>query len=252
MQPEARPAGVAVSLPRTVPYVTYSILVVTVLVYIAQWVSVQVFGTYGHGLDVLELYMARINELIRQGQIWRFLSPVLLHASLTHILFNMYALYSLGSNLERHFGHGRFLILYLLAGFSGNVLSFVAMPDSSFSVGASTSIFGLIAAQGIFLFQNRKLLGEQARQALGNIFFLVVLNLLIGLSPGIDMYGHIGGLLGGAAFAWFASPLWQVEGIYPALRVVDRREGREIVMGTGVVLLVFGSLALWGMQGFKL
>ncbi|HEY6074095.1 MAG TPA: rhomboid family intramembrane serine protease [Anaerolineales bacterium] len=245
--PAAPPARVQVSLPFSVPVVTYSILALTVLVFILQKASVPAFGYVGHGLDTLEFYGARINELIRQGQIWRFLTPVLLHASVPHILFNMYALYSLGVGMERYFGHGRFLLLYLLGGFAGNVLSFIVMPDSSFSVGASTSVFGLIAAEGVFLFQNRNLLGRQANRALSNIAFLIVINLLIGLAPGIDIFGHIGGLLGGLTFAWFAGPRWEVEGIQPYLRMVDRREGRDVILGAGLVVILFGALAVWGM-----
>jgi rhomboid protease GluP len=241
-----------VPLPYAVPVVTYTILALTVLVYVLQLGSVALYGRVYHGLDWLELYGARINELIRAGQIWRFLTPVLLHANLPHILFNMYALYSLGSGLERYFGRGRFLLLYALAGFSGNVLSFLLMNDSSFSVGASTSVFGLIAAEGVFLFQNRRLLGEQARRAMGNIIFLVAINLLIGLAPGIDMFGHIGGLLGGLTFAWFAGPRWQVEGMYPVFRLVDQRELRDVILGAGLVVMLFGALAIWGMMGFKL
>lgn len=241
----APPAYASVPLPYSPPLVTYVILALTVLVFILQKLSVPVFGYIGHGLDILEFYGARINELIRAGQIWRFLTPVLLHASVTHILFNMYALYSLGSGLERYFGHGRFLLLYLLGGFAGNVLSFLVMPDSSFSVGASTAVFGLIAAEGVFLFQNRKLLGRQAGRALSNVAFLVIVNLLIGLAPGIDMFGHLGGLLGGLTFAWFAGPRWQVEGISPALQLVDQREFRDVILGAALVVMLFGGLAVW-------
>lgn len=243
----AAPSSYQVPLPFSPPIVTYIILGLTVLVFILQKLSVPAFGYVGHGLDLLEFQGARINELIRAGQIWRFITPVLLHAGVTHILFNMYALYSLGVGLERYYGHGRFLLLYLLGGFAGNVLSFLVMPDSSFSVGASTSVFGLIAAEGVFLFQNRKLLGSQARRALSNIAFLIIVNLLIGLSPGIDMFGHLGGLLGGLTFAWFAGPRWEVEGYPPALQIVDQRGPRQVMLGASLVMLLFGSLAVWGM-----
>ncbi len=243
----SRQTHVSIPLPYAPPLVTYGILGLTILVFILQKASIPAFGYMGHGLDILEFYGARINELIRLGQLWRFITPVLLHASVPHILFNMYALYSLGAGMERYYGHGRFLLLYLLGGFAGNVLSFLVMPDSSFSVGASTSVFGLIAAEGVFLFQNRQLLGRQAGRALGNIAFLILVNLLIGLAPGIDMFGHLGGLLGGLTFAWFAGPRWQVEGISPDLRLVDQREFRDVVLGAGLVLMLFAGLAVWGL-----
>lgn len=245
---ETSPRGaVGVPLPFSVPTVTYIILGLTVLVFLVQLGS----GTAYHGLDKLEIYGAMISDLIRQGQLWRFITPVLLHASVPHLLFNMYALYSIGSGLERYYGHGRFLTLYLLGGISGNVLSFLLI-NNNISVGASTAIFALIGAEGVFLYQNRRLLGAQARRAINNIVFLVVVNLLIGLTPGIDLFGHIGGLLGGLMFSWFAGPRWKVEGIYPVFKLVDERETRDVLFGAGLVLLLFGLLAVWGIMGFKL
>jgi rhomboid protease GluP len=251
--PEPEPRRVRVSLPASVPYVTYTIVGITALVYVLQLASVAWLG-YASGpgqIDWLEAYGARINEFIRAGEIWRFITPVLLHASIPHILFNMYALVVFGAGLERHFGHWRFLALYLLTGFSGNVLSFLL--SSGYSVGASTSIFGLVGAEGIFLYQNRQLLGRQFGRAISNVVFIVAVNLMLGLSPGIDNWGHIGGLLGGLVFTWFAGPVWEVRqaGVFspqdPALEVGDRREAREIFTGAAAVVLIFGGLAVWGM-----
>ena len=73
------------------------------------------------------------------------------------------------------------------------------------------------------------------------------MNLFIGLTPGIDNWGHVGGLLGGAVFAWFASPRWEVVGISPDFRLQDQREFREIILGAGLVIIIFGMLAVWGM-----
>jgi rhomboid protease GluP len=71
--------------------------------------------------------------------------------------------------------------------------------------------------------------------------------LFIGLTPGIDNWGHVGGMLGGAIFAWFASPRWEVTGISPNFYLEDTREFREMVLGAGLVIIVFGVLAVWGM-----
>lgn len=231
-----------VPLPRSAPYVTYSIIGITVFFYILQLISEFTFGQ-----DILILYGARINEAILAGEIWRFLTPALLHGSLPHIAFNMYALLSFGTGLERHFGHGRFLVLYLLGAFAGNVASFL-FTGGSYSVGASTAIFGLLAAEGVFLIQNRKVFAGQFRSAIGNIIFIAAINLfLIGSLPGIDNWGHIGGLVGGLMFTTFAGPSYEVEGIYPAYHLVDRRPSSAVMIGAVMVLLIFGGLAFWGM-----
>ena len=240
-KPAPTPQAVRVPLPRSAPYVTYSIIGVTVVFYVLQLVSESVFGT-----DVLALYGARINEAILAGELWRFLTPALLHGSLPHIGFNMYALLSFGTGLERYFGHWRFLSLYMLGAFAGNVVSFLFSPG--YSIGASTAIFGLLGAEGVFLYQNRKVFAGQFRSAIGNIIFIAAINLfIIGSLPGIDNWGHIGGLLGGLMFTSFAGPLWQIEGITPTFYLVDRRPGREVIIGAATVVLVFGGLAMWGM-----
>lgn len=244
--PPRQPARVA--LPQTVPYVTYTILGVTVLFYILQVLSVALFGypTTFSNIGWLELYGARINEFIRAGEVWRFLTPALLHGSLTHIFFNMYALLAFGTSLERYFGRGRFFTLYVLGAFAGNVMSFLF--SDGYSIGASTAVFGLIGAEAVFLFRNRELLAGHFRSAIGNVLFIIAINLfLVGSLPGIDNWGHIGGLLGGLMFTWFASPLWEIEGIQPYLQLADRRSTGEVLTGAVLVLALFGALAFWGM-----
>jgi rhomboid protease GluP len=247
-QPAQPQQPVRVALPQSPPYVTYAIIGVTVIFYVLQIVSVAVLGyptTYGN-IDWLELFGARINDFIKAGQIWRLLTPALLHGSIPHIFFNMYALYSLGTSLERYFGRNRFLLLYVLGAFSGNVLSFLFA--TGYSVGASTAIFGLIGAEGIFLYQNRKLFADRFRSAIGNVIFIAAINLfVIGSLPGIDNWGHIGGLIGGLMFTWFAGPVWAVESNLFGYSLVDKRPARDVLVGVAVVVFIFGVLALWGM-----
>ncbi len=238
--PVPAPPSVRVAMPTLVPKVTYTILGFTVLIYLLQMASMAVFN----GDDLPVMLGARANDLIIKGQWWRFISPLFLHGSVAHIFFNMYALLSLGSLLERHFGHGRFLALYFIAGFAGNVFSFLL--TDGYSIGASTAVFGLVAAEVIFFYQNRKLFGSQAKQAIGNAVFIIGVNLFIGLAPGIDNWGHVGGLIGGAMFAWFSGPNWKVSGIFPDFHLEDQREAREILTGAGLSLVVFGALAVWG------
>lgn len=242
------PQPVRVALPASVPYVTYAILGVTVFVYFLQIASVFLFGypTTFSNIGWLELYGARINEFIQAGQLWRLLTPALLHGSITHIFFNMYALFVFGTSLEQYFGHGRFLTLYVLGAFAGNVTSFLF--SDGYSIGASTAVFGLIGAEAVFLYRNRVLLAGYFRRAIGNVLFIIAINLfLVGSLPGIDNWGHIGGLVGGLMFTWFASPLWEIEGIRPTFQLVDRRSSGEVVTGAALVLLVFGALTMWGM-----
>lgn len=240
-RPAPPPQATRIEAPRSAPYVTYTIIAITVLLYVLQLLS-----EYAFGRDILVIYGARINEAILAGELWRFLTPALLHGSLPHIAFNMYALLSFGTSLERYFGHGRFFLLYVLGAFTGNVASFLFSPG--YSIGASTAIFGLLGAEAVFLIQNRKAFPGQFRSAIGNIIFIAAINLfIIGSLPGIDNWGHIGGLIGGLMFTSFAGPLWEIEGVYPAYQLVDRRSFRAVITGAAVVIVIFGALAMWGM-----
>ena len=182
------------------PVVTWCLIGFTAVVYLAQAISKWQFG-----VDVLMAYGAKISAYITYyHQYWRLITPVFLHGSITHILFNMYALFTLGPSLENYYGHFDFLRFYLICGFTGNVFSHVFAPNVV-SVGASTALFGLIGAQAMFLYKNRHIL-RNYRNALRNIGFVLVVNLLFGLSGGIDNWGHLGGLAGGLLLSWMCGP----------------------------------------------
>lgn len=235
--PQQQPQRVRVQFPTGTPWVTYTILGLTILVFLAQTAS-----NFFLGGDLPAALGMKINERIIHGELWRLFTPMLLHGGLLHIGFNMYALYVIGPSLERTFGGRRFLLLYLVSGFAGNVFSFIF--TSANSLGASTAIFGIFGAQGIFIYQNRKLFGERSRAMLNQIILLAAINLVIGLQANIDNWGHVGGLIGGVAFAWFAGPILKVEGIAPDLHLKDQRqEGADLLSSLGVGL-IFAMLAL--------
>jgi rhomboid protease GluP len=230
---------VRVKMPDQTPFVTYLIMGVTAIFFIFQYLTQSVFGN-----DILFIYGGKINQFIRMGQFWRLFTPALLHGSIMHIAFNLYALYIIGRGLENFYGHGRFLILYALSAFAGNVLSFVLSPAPS--LGASTAIFGLLAAQGMFIFQNRKIFGPgRTRQAMLNMGMILFINLTYGFMPGtnIDNMGHIGGLLGGIFFAWKAGPIMNITGQPPFFDMVDVRQKHEILLAGLVVLIGFAIIA---------
>jgi rhomboid protease GluP len=239
------PRTIQVAVPNVKPYVTYFILGFTIFVYLLQ-----LAGVYFLKGDLVAALGVKYGPLIRVGQIWRLITPVFLHDSslpygLLHIGFNMYALFLYGRGLEARFGHWRFTLLYFLSAYAGNVLSFLLTPGTS--LGASTAVFGLLAAEGMFVFQNRQLLGNRAGRALMNVVYVAGINLLIGFSThGVDNFGHLGGLLGGVLFTWFGGPRWKMEGFYPSIRLIDEREGHGALAGTVAVLLFFIPLTVLG------
>lgn len=230
---------IKISTPQVKPIVTYVLIGITVLFFGAQSLI-----KYLSGYDWLFILGGKINELILAGQVWRLITPALLHSSILHIGFNMYALFILGRRLESTYGHSRFLLLYILSAFGGNVLSFV-LSDAN-SLGSSTAIFGLLAAEAVFVFQNRRLFGARVKNMLINIFMILIINLMIGFSPNtnIDNFGHLGGLLGGFIFASLGGPKWVLEGLSPNVSLKDSRPKKEIIIGAIIVLVGFIAMAL--------
>jgi len=233
---QSQPASqqVGVSVPQTKPVVTYILLGFTILLFGIQFVSELLTG-----IDWLFVLGGKINEFILAGQVWRLITPAFLHSNLMHIAFNMYALFILGRRIESTYGHGRFLLLYFLSAFGGNVLSFV-LSDAN-SLGSSTAIFGLLAAEAVFILQNRRLFGQRVRGMLFNIGFILVINLMLGFSvnSNIDNFGHLGGLLGGFIFSSLAGPKWILEGLPPNVSIKDMRTRKDVILATALVIIGF-------------
>lgn len=228
--------GLFSRIPPGTPMVTYTIMGITVLFFLLQQASQMLVG-----VDYPAMLGMKVNTLILQGQFWRLITPMFLHGSILHLGFNMYALFIFGPGLERHYGHWRYIALYFLSGFCGNVVSFLF--TGSPSLGSSTAIFGLLGAEAVFLYQNRTIFGDVAQRALINLVVIAVINLLIGLSPGIDNWGHLGGLIGGTLFAWYAGPVFRVQGVYPSQLLVDERHPRDVWRAGISVSLLFALLA---------
>jgi membrane associated rhomboid family serine protease len=151
------------------------------------------------GIDVLTLvrFGAKYGFLIADGEWWRFVTPIFLHANLIHIAFNSWVLFDLGPAVEGLYGPQKFLVLYITTGAASFVTSFLWNPNVP-SVGASGAIFGLIGVMIAYGYRNRRGAGEAVR----NMFVRwAVYMLLFGLIvPGIDNAAHIGGLVSGIAF----------------------------------------------------
>jgi rhomboid protease GluP len=199
----AAPRAVSIRLPFGRPRMTYVFLALITLVFLAQLGSENLLGA-----DVVLNLGAKVNRLIAQGQYWRLLTAVFIHASILHFGFNAYALYALGRDVEAFTGPVRFSLVFLLAGLCGSVFSLVL--NAAASVGASGAIFGLIGALVVFLYGHRKLFGERGRRNLQSVVVIALINLAIGLQGGIDNWAHLGGLIGGLVLGWAIGPMWAV------------------------------------------
>jgi len=135
---------------------------------------------------------------------YRFFTTMFMHASLSHIFFNMYALYVLGSQVESLLGKKAFAWLYLGSGMLGAAFSYLINP-SIFSVGASGAIFGLL---GFVLYARVFRYGSVTPNIQASLMTILGINLLIAILPGsnIDVWSHGGGLLGGFLIGMVMGP----------------------------------------------
>ena len=201
-QPGA-PGQVAARMPVHKVWATYVFLAIIIVVFLAQLAGQQFLGG-----DIVGAMGVKDNQLIAQGEYWRLFTSIFLHGSILHIGFNAYALYILGSAVERFSGSLRFTVIFLLAGLSGSVFSLIFTQAPS--LGASGAIFGLIGAQGVFLYRHRKLFGARGRRNLQQVIFIALINFAFGLQGGIDNWAHLGGLVGGLILSAILGPVWAV------------------------------------------
>ncbi|MFZ3131491.1 MAG: rhomboid family intramembrane serine protease [Desulfosporosinus sp.] len=142
---------------------------------------------------VLIEFGAKVNTLIQDGELWRFLASTFIHIGIIHLAFNLYALWALGSLTEEILGHRRFFMIYILSGLGGSIASFIF--SSALSAGASGAIFGLLGALLYYSCKRPALW----KTGLGmNLVVVILVNFGFGLvQPGIDNFAHLGGFLTG-------------------------------------------------------
>lgn len=185
--------------PRDAP-VTWAIVAVNVVL----WLGLTVTGGSENSSNLLR-WGAKFGPGILDGEWWRLIAPIFLHAGLFHLITNTFGLIIFGGTVETTLGRVSYAGVYLLSGVLGNVASLWWGP--SLGVGASGAVFGIIGAFGAYLLLNREHLGPIGRQSLTTVGFLVVINVIFGLViMGMDNAAHVGGLLGGALIGFALSP----------------------------------------------
>jgi len=172
--------------------ITFSIIGINLIVFmVSAFMSKDFMNVDG---QVLLDLGGKFGPLIDKGEIYRLFTSNFLHGGIIHIAFNMYALYSIGPQVEELYGKWKYIIIYFLSGIGGSLLSYYMLPNT-LSIGASGAIFGLLGALFIFALKNKHSLKQGA---IGSLLMVIGVNLYIGMTlPNIDNYGHIGGLIVG-------------------------------------------------------
>lgn len=179
------------------PIITYVLIGVNVLMYlVTAFLSGDILDS---NINVLVFLGAKVNELIKGGEYYRFITCMFLHGGIIHLALNMYSLNSLGPLIERIYGKVKYIVLYFLSGIVSSIFSYIF--STSVSIGASGAIFGLLGAVLVFAVKMKNFVGKEF---MVNILSVIVVNLFIGFSiANVDNFGHMGGLVGGIIISFF-------------------------------------------------
>lgn len=190
---------VRVSLPLSTVRLVYGLVAFNVLIFLADMLQ-------GH----VWLFMGGIvpDLIIRRAEYWRIVTAGFLHFDLTHLVFNMWALYVLGENAETLYGSVRFGFGYLIAVVSSSVFMMAFQPLQSIGAGASGGVLGIAGLLMVYFYRYRNWLDTRA--ALWRLGRMVFINLAIGFLPGISLWGHLGGFLGGLVAGLLLSPRYEL------------------------------------------
>ena len=224
------------------PVVTYALLAINVVV----WLAMELAGG-SEDPDVLLRFGAMFGPLIASGEYWRLFTAMFLHVGILHLAFNAFGLLIFGRLVEGIYGPVRFALIYVLAGLSGSVASYL-LNSISIGAGASGAIFGVLGALAAFFLARREMLGEMGRQNLTGLAVIAAFNLIFGFTqPGIDNWAHMGGLAGGFAIGMALAPNYRrVDDVFGlGGRVVDVNSlARSFWVVPVAVVLLFGGTAL--------
>ncbi len=172
-----------------------------VLVNVVIFVAMELFGRGAGDSGTLIRAGASLTHAVQSGEYWRLASAMFLHANWLHLAVNVFMLWFLGRFFEQLVGGVRFFIVYFAAGVTGNLASHL-WRTGPVSVGASSSIFGILGGALVVLLLSKGKVPESWRRSMIFILALVIgLNFLPGLDiKVIDNFAHLGGLVGGALF----------------------------------------------------
>lgn len=165
---------------------TYILIAVNVAVY--GYTSI-VSGNINNTSDWVVSSYGQNNFLVLNGEAWRLLTAMFIHANVLHIVGNMLFLLIFGLRAEKMFDLKEYLAVYFLSGLAGGLLTLLMGPDV-WSIGASGAIFGMLGACTIYA---RRSIGQSIMYALLYSFFFLVIN----IGPDVNVLAHIGGLVTG-------------------------------------------------------
>lgn len=173
----------------------YPVVSALIIINFALWLIVH-FLPFEIGAMIWNIGVGHNYSIYLFGEYWRFVSPIFLHADLMHTLFNSFALVLFGPALEQMLGKYKFIIGYLVAGIVGNIGTYIVDPMSMIvHIGASGSVYGLFGLYIFIVLFKKFLINPSDTQIVVTIFVIGLVMTFV--RPGINIYAHVFGFIGG-------------------------------------------------------
>ena len=198
---------------------TYGLIIINIIIYLITANASHNFIDMNNQV-LLNMGATYGPKMALDGQWWRLFSAMFLHAGIMHIGMNMYSLQIVGKGMESYFKPIQYLIIYLLSGMVGSVVS-VYMHAHTLGIGASGAIFGVFGALAGFFLAHKDEIAKQSKAFFATFGSVIALNLFMGLSiQNIDMSAHIGGLISGFIGGYLVSKNPKYIWVYCAFMII--------------------------------
>jgi rhomboid protease GluP len=193
--------------------------------------------------------LSGVNLYIMEGEVWRLITPIFVHAGFSHMLFNSFSLVLFGPALERMLGTGRFLFVYLLSGLIANVATLLLEPLTYTHVGSSGAIFGLFGYYIAIIIFRKQMMSQQNSQII--LTLLVISLIMTFLQPNINITAHLFGLLGG--FLLGAIPYFNKRDLTDSIKSTANWAGRKqksISFQSPIKVMIWTVIIIIALIGF--
>lgn len=173
------------------PILTYLLIIINVIIFALMYM----YGNGSEDTNTLVNFGANYIPLVKSGEYYRIITSAFLHIGILHLLFNMYALFVIGTQIEYLYGRFKYFFIYIFSAIMGSLFTVALSSSNTVSAGASGAIFGLLGSMLYFGYNYRGYIGNSI---INQVIPVILLNVVIGFTtPGIGNAAHIGGLIGG-------------------------------------------------------
>jgi rhomboid protease GluP len=172
---------------RFYPVITF-IIVIHILLYLLT--ALPIFP----GKSLFEL-LAGVNLYVVNGEYWRLVTPIFMHAGFAHMLFNSFSLVLFGPALEQLLGRTKFILMYLITGIAANIATLILEPLTYTHVGSSGAIFGLFGFYISIIMFRKAMMSRENSQTIMTIAIIAVIMTFV--QSNINITAHLFGMLSG-------------------------------------------------------